>query len=119
MGHTYSFEVTDKSIAWVVDGVTYRKEDISDFADVKQSVHASAFQEFISVWGKSASDPGEGIPAFRTGLGVLDDNSNSFPLYSGTRDPLGMATVDFRVFPWLVSQPQHQQFPLFCHDPFL
>jgi len=87
--HTYSFEVTDNSIAWVVDGVTYRKEDIASFPDVQQAVRSRAFQEFASVWGKSSREPGEGIPAFRAGLSLLDQNSNSFPIYAGYKRPGG------------------------------
>lgn len=81
--HVYSFHITDSSISWNVDGVTYRKEDISKHPDVQQAVRTSSFQEFASVWGKSSSEPGEGIPEFRAGLGLLDQNSNSFPIYAG------------------------------------
>merc|ERR1712232_331856 len=50
--HTYSFAITDKSIAWLVDGISYRTVDIAAFPDVGHAVASSAFQEFISVWGK-------------------------------------------------------------------
>merc|ERR1712110_582718 len=43
--HTYAFDISETSIAWVVDGVTYRTVDISDLPDVKQAVSSSAFQE--------------------------------------------------------------------------
>lgn len=53
-------------------------------------MRTSAFQEFASVWGKSSSEPGEGIPAFREALGLLDTNSNSFPIYAGFRRGLSV-----------------------------
>jgi len=78
--HSYAFELTDTSVAWIVDGVTYRKVTITGFPDVVSAIQSSALQELASVWGKSKSDAGEGIPAFREALGTLDSNSNKFPL---------------------------------------
>jgi len=85
--HTYTFAVTDHSIAWMVDGVSYRTVDLTDFSDVQQAIASSAFQEFISVWGKSASELGEGILAFREGLGLLDENTSNFPIFAGYQRP--------------------------------
>eukprot|EP00441_Pelagodinium_beii_P047572 CAMPEP_0197622608 /NCGR_PEP_ID=MMETSP1338-20131121/2841_1 /TAXON_ID=43686 ORGANISM="Pelagodinium beii, Strain RCC1491" /NCGR_SAMPLE_ID=MMETSP1338 /ASSEMBLY_ACC=CAM_ASM_000754 /LENGTH=255 /DNA_ID=CAMNT_0043192351 /DNA_START=60 /DNA_END=827 /DNA_ORIENTATION=+ len=100
--HTYSFDITDSSISWVVDGVTYRKEDISKHPDVKAAVSDSSFQEFASVWGKSSSEPGEGIPEFQAGLSLLDHNSNSFPIFAGykrlPRRRLRGVDLEFQVF---------------------
>ncbi|CAE8742463.1 unnamed protein product [Polarella glacialis] len=81
--HTYAVDLTDSSVAWVVDGVTYRKEDITSLADVVAAVRSSAFQELVSVWGKSSRDAGEGIPEFREALGILDRNQNNFPIHAG------------------------------------
>jgi len=92
--HTFAFEITDASISWIVDGETYRKEDITRFSDVQQSVRTSAFQEFASVWGKSSSEPGEGIAAFREALGLLDTNSNSFPIHAGFRRALAAGNFE-------------------------
>eukprot|EP00930_Biecheleria_cincta_P084232 TRINITY_DN73725_c0_g1_i1.p1 TRINITY_DN73725_c0_g1~~TRINITY_DN73725_c0_g1_i1.p1 ORF type:complete len:293 (-),score=28.53 TRINITY_DN73725_c0_g1_i1:71-949(-) len=81
--HTYAFHVTATNLSWLVDGVTYRTVDLAEFQDVATTVHAASLEEFISVWGRSSTEPGEGIPAFRDGLGVLDRNVNSFPVNAG------------------------------------
>eukprot|EP00413_Alexandrium_margalefii_P001185 CAMPEP_0204511776 /NCGR_PEP_ID=MMETSP0661-20131031/608_1 /ASSEMBLY_ACC=CAM_ASM_000606 /TAXON_ID=109239 /ORGANISM="Alexandrium margalefi, Strain AMGDE01CS-322" /LENGTH=305 /DNA_ID=CAMNT_0051516873 /DNA_START=158 /DNA_END=1075 /DNA_ORIENTATION=+ len=83
--HTYSFHVTETSVAWVVDGVTYRQVDIRPFPDVVDNARSGNFQEFVSVWGRSSHEPGEGIPAFRAALGLLDNNRNQFPISAGYR----------------------------------
>lgn len=80
---TYTYEMTETSISWKVDGVAYRTEDIAAFPDVQAALRDSKMQEFVSVWGKSSSEPGEGIPEFRAGLDVLDRNPNKFPIYAG------------------------------------
>eukprot|EP00404_Azadinium_spinosum_P003342 CAMPEP_0180434354 /NCGR_PEP_ID=MMETSP1036_2-20121128/9910_1 /TAXON_ID=632150 /ORGANISM="Azadinium spinosum, Strain 3D9" /LENGTH=359 /DNA_ID=CAMNT_0022440221 /DNA_START=93 /DNA_END=1172 /DNA_ORIENTATION=+ len=81
--HIYAFKLSDTSIEFVVDGKTYRKEDIGHLPDVQASVRGSEFQKFISLWGKSSSEPPEGIPEFRADMGVLDGNTHEFPLYAG------------------------------------
>eukprot|EP00405_Crypthecodinium_cohnii_P009012 CAMPEP_0206429184 /NCGR_PEP_ID=MMETSP0324_2-20121206/6090_1 /ASSEMBLY_ACC=CAM_ASM_000836 /TAXON_ID=2866 /ORGANISM="Crypthecodinium cohnii, Strain Seligo" /LENGTH=342 /DNA_ID=CAMNT_0053894817 /DNA_START=46 /DNA_END=1071 /DNA_ORIENTATION=+ len=81
--HTYAFQITESSVSFLVDGVNYRTINTSPYADVKGSALANNFQEFISVWGKSSADPGEGIPAFREAMGVLDNNHNAFPITAG------------------------------------
>eukprot|EP00913_Durusdinium_trenchii_P034963 g32705.t1 len=82
--HEYGFELSDNSIAFKVDGVAYRTVDIRNHQehrrlprDVKNAIWTSSLQKFISVWGKSASDPGEGIMEFRNAMGLL--NGNHFP----------------------------------------
>merc|ERR1712113_267001 len=81
--HTYAFVLSETSVEWSVDGVAYRKEDLSAFFDVKSSISSGRLQEFISVWGKSLAEPGEGIPAFQAGLSKLDYNTNTFPIHAG------------------------------------
>eukprot|EP00440_Ansanella_granifera_P073224 gb/GFBE01079458.1/.p1 GENE.gb/GFBE01079458.1/~~gb/GFBE01079458.1/.p1 ORF type:complete len:307 (+),score=54.45 gb/GFBE01079458.1/:1-921(+) len=85
--HTFAFVLDETSVSWTVDGVTYRKEDITMLGDVASSIRSSKLQEFVSVWGKSSSDPGEGIPEFQAGLGKLDHNPNHFPIYAGFKIP--------------------------------
>jgi len=81
--HTYAFDITEDSVSWLVDGEVYRTEPIAQYTDVRGAAQSSAFREFVSVWGKSSSEPGEGIPEFQNGLGKLDDNPNNFPLLAG------------------------------------
>lgn len=85
--HTFEFALDHTRVAWKVDGVVYREEIQSKFSDVKSAISTSALQEFVSVWGKSLSDPGEGIPEFRAGLSVLDTNRNMFPIFAGFKLP--------------------------------
>jgi len=75
--HEYGFELSENFIAFKVDGIAYRTVDINNHQDVKSAIWSSSLQEFISVWGKSSSDPGEGIMEFRNAMGVL--NGNNFP----------------------------------------
>jgi len=91
--HTFAFEITDTNVSWIVDGKTYRTEDITGFPDVQQSAMTSAFQEFASVWGKSSSEPFKSTPAFQEAVGLLDTNSNSFPIQAGFRR--GLAEGNF------------------------
>jgi len=81
--HTYAFNITHDTVSWVVDGVAYRTESIADHSDVSGSASSSSFREFVSVWGKSSSEPGEGIPEFQNALGKLDHNTHAFPLSAG------------------------------------
>mmetsp|Transcript_84526 Transcript_84526/g.217735 ORF Transcript_84526/g.217735 Transcript_84526/m.217735 type:complete len:268 (-) Transcript_84526:150-953(-) len=81
--HTYGFRIEGSRIKWIVDGETYRTEDVSSLWDVKHAISNSRFQEFISVWGKNSTEEGEGIPEFRAGLGLMDNNHNHFPVYAG------------------------------------
>jgi len=81
--HTYAFDITDDTVSWVVDGVAYRTESIAHHSDVRGSAHSNSFREFVSVWGKSSSEPGEGIPEFQDALGKLDYNTHTFPLLAG------------------------------------
>lgn len=81
--HTYAFNITQDRIAWVVDGVAYRTESILHYGDVQDSAQSSAFRSFVSVWGKSSNEPGEGIPQFQDALGKLDHNTNAFPVRAG------------------------------------
>mmetsp|Transcript_103900 Transcript_103900/g.334849 ORF Transcript_103900/g.334849 Transcript_103900/m.334849 type:complete len:321 (-) Transcript_103900:460-1422(-) len=78
--HTYAFDITTDSISWLVDGVAYRTVATDGFPDAHAAAQSSSFKEFISVWGKSSAEAGEGIPEFRNALGVLDSNTNAFPL---------------------------------------
>mmetsp|Transcript_103905 Transcript_103905/g.333052 ORF Transcript_103905/g.333052 Transcript_103905/m.333052 type:complete len:152 (-) Transcript_103905:188-643(-) len=64
----------------MVDGVAYRTVATDSFLDAHTAAQSGSFREFISVWGKSSADAGEGIPAFRDALGILDSNMNVFPL---------------------------------------
>eukprot|EP00931_Biecheleriopsis_adriatica_P076185 TRINITY_DN4991_c0_g1_i4.p1 TRINITY_DN4991_c0_g1~~TRINITY_DN4991_c0_g1_i4.p1 ORF type:complete len:270 (-),score=26.67 TRINITY_DN4991_c0_g1_i4:84-821(-) len=90
--HTYAFDITENSISWLVDGVVYRKVFTRDFHDALTASRASAFRQFISVWGQSASDGHpEGVPAYVAAKGVLNENSNTFPLTSSFRLPEGAA----------------------------
>eukprot|EP00435_Cladocopium_sp_Y103_P042623 s900_g11.t2 len=75
--HEYGFELSDNFIAFKVDGIAYRTVDIRNHQDVRSAIWSSSLQQFISVWGKSSSDPGEGIMEFRNAMGVL--NGNHFP----------------------------------------
>lgn len=75
--HEYGFELSDNFIAFKVGGIAYRTVDIRNHQDVKSAIWSSSLQQFISVWGKSSSDPGEGIMEFRNAMGVL--NGNHFP----------------------------------------
>mmetsp|Transcript_41107 Transcript_41107/g.106318 ORF Transcript_41107/g.106318 Transcript_41107/m.106318 type:complete len:318 (-) Transcript_41107:56-1009(-) len=81
--HEYGFVLSDTHVGYTVDGVVYRKVDISGFPDVKASISGRRLQPFISVWGKSSKDEGEGIPEFQEGLSKLDKNANRFPIYAG------------------------------------
>mmetsp|Transcript_119967 Transcript_119967/g.334673 ORF Transcript_119967/g.334673 Transcript_119967/m.334673 type:complete len:266 (+) Transcript_119967:11-808(+) len=83
--HNYTFNITESNVAFVVDGVAYRSMDITPFPDLVSAIQCSAFAVFASVWGKSSQDEGEGIPAFRNALGVLDRNPNLFPVFAGFR----------------------------------
>eukprot|EP00931_Biecheleriopsis_adriatica_P123501 TRINITY_DN9854_c0_g1_i1.p1 TRINITY_DN9854_c0_g1~~TRINITY_DN9854_c0_g1_i1.p1 ORF type:complete len:268 (-),score=53.67 TRINITY_DN9854_c0_g1_i1:83-817(-) len=81
--HTYSFDISDTSVAWLVDGVTYRKEDLAAFPDVVTAAQSSSFQEFASVWGQDAEKVRGGkLHGFSAALGVLDANSNQFPVHA-------------------------------------
>lgn len=87
--HTYTFRISESSIVWEVDGAAYRSIDIRPYPDVVGAARDNRFQLFASVWGRSSHEPGEGIPAFRNALGLLDYNRNPFPLYAGIRRPDG------------------------------
>jgi len=81
--HTYSFDISDESLAWVVDGVTYRKEDLAAYPDVVTAMQSSAFQEFVSVWGQDSEKVRGGkLQGFSAALGSLDANSNQFPVHA-------------------------------------
>eukprot|EP00441_Pelagodinium_beii_P035113 CAMPEP_0197628326 /NCGR_PEP_ID=MMETSP1338-20131121/6677_1 /TAXON_ID=43686 ORGANISM="Pelagodinium beii, Strain RCC1491" /NCGR_SAMPLE_ID=MMETSP1338 /ASSEMBLY_ACC=CAM_ASM_000754 /LENGTH=260 /DNA_ID=CAMNT_0043199287 /DNA_START=539 /DNA_END=1322 /DNA_ORIENTATION=+ len=81
--HTYSFEISDTSLAWLVDGVTYRKEDLAAFHDVVTAIRSSALQEFASVWGQDSEKVRGGkLQGFSSALGSLDTNSNQFPVHA-------------------------------------
>jgi len=80
--HTYSIHISNSTISWVADGVAYRTIDFTPFPDVVEHVGNSDFKVFASLWGRSERDPVIGIPAFRDALGVLENNSNHFPLYA-------------------------------------
>lgn len=97
--HTYGFEITDTTLAFTVDGKTYRTEDISHLSDVTHAIQTSAFEQFASVWGRSSHDEPEGIPEFRAGLGLLDDNANQFPVYAGYVMPAERRLTGFLVLP--------------------
>jgi len=85
--HTYAFIITAGSISWMVDGVAYRTVATDSFPDVRTAAQSGLFREFISVWGKSSAEAGEGIPEFRNALGVLDSNTNVFPLIAYFQGP--------------------------------
>mmetsp|Transcript_94287 Transcript_94287/g.224509 ORF Transcript_94287/g.224509 Transcript_94287/m.224509 type:complete len:254 (-) Transcript_94287:173-934(-) len=79
--HEYGFELSENSVAFKVDGVAYRTADITNHPDVRAAIWSSSLQEFVSVWGKSSRDPGEGIKEFQDAMGVLD--GNRFPAVAG------------------------------------
>lgn len=78
--HEYAFEISDRTVKWLVDGAVVQQEDVSHYPDLVANVRSSSLQQFASVWGKSASDEGEGIPIFRQQLGLLSQNTNHFPI---------------------------------------
>ncbi|CAE7356830.1 XTH1 [Symbiodinium pilosum] len=80
--HEFGFELGDNSISFKVDGVPYRTVDIQHHEDVRSSIWSTSLQEFVSVWGQSSQDPGEGIPEFQNALGLLDSIPNGFPRYA-------------------------------------
>ncbi|CAE7509264.1 XTH1 [Symbiodinium natans] len=80
--HEFGFELGDDTIAFKVDGVPYRTVNIQNHGDVRASIWSTSLQEFVSVWGQSSQDPGEGIPEFQNALGLLDSNPNGFPRYA-------------------------------------
>lgn len=81
--HNYSYDISDTSLAWVVDGVTYRKEDLAAFPDVLTAIQSSSFQEFASVWGQDSEKiRGGKLQGFSAALGSLDENSNPFPVHA-------------------------------------
>mmetsp|Transcript_18038 Transcript_18038/g.40673 ORF Transcript_18038/g.40673 Transcript_18038/m.40673 type:complete len:265 (-) Transcript_18038:56-850(-) len=77
--HEYAFHLEDETVSFKVDGVTYRSVDIRHHNDVQASIWSTSLQQFVSVWGQSSSDPGEGIPEFQFRLGLLDENILLFP----------------------------------------
>jgi len=80
--HEYGFDLGDNSISFKVDGVAYRTTDIQNYDDVRASIWSTNFQEFVSVWGQSSQDPGEGVPDFQNAMGLLDANPYGFPRYA-------------------------------------
>lgn len=76
--HTYTFNITHSSIAWLVDNVTYRTEDISSFGDMLSGVRRDGLRKFVSLWGRSSRDS----YGYWDHLGVMDDNANNFPLHA-------------------------------------
>lgn len=50
--HTYSFDITDDSVSWLVDGIAYRTEAIAHHKDVQASAQSSAFGEFCLCVGQ-------------------------------------------------------------------
>jgi len=78
--HTYTFELSETTVKWLVDGIEYRSQDITGFPDAQNSIRSWAFRPFISFWGKTSKDPALGVPEFRKLMGKLDWNGNPFPL---------------------------------------
>jgi len=51
--HMYTIVVDRYFISWLVDGKTYRVEDISDYNDLTSSLAAKAFEVYLSLWGQN------------------------------------------------------------------
>lgn len=80
--HTYSFHVTPTTVQWLVDGIVYRTMDVTPFGDVKWTVNNHRFRPYLSLWGKTWSDPKVGVSRFRNLQGMLNDNKYPFPLFA-------------------------------------
>lgn len=78
--HTYTFDLNGGSVKWIVDGVTYRTQDINSFPDAQGAVNGYHFRAFVSLWGKTQSDYFVACPEFVNAFGRLDSNPNGLPL---------------------------------------
>ncbi|CAK0876042.1 unnamed protein product, partial [Prorocentrum cordatum] len=66
--HEYVIDIDCCSMALVVDGHTYRTEDISYFPDMRRDLNQSMLEEHLSVWGQNGSDGGWAE------MGILENN---------------------------------------------
>lgn len=78
--HEYTIEISGSTIKWIVDGTSYRVEDMSAFPDMLNTIASSKFQILLSLWGKSTSSRPW------SAMGVLESNENPFPLEALFRD---------------------------------
>lgn len=78
--HTYTIEITETEVKWLVDWKEYRTMDYTSFGDMTSAVQESRFKRFLSVWGKASYEPLGACQEFTDALGQLDDNPGPFPL---------------------------------------
>lgn len=78
--HNYTIKIAGVTIEWIVDDTTYRVVDMSTHSDMLNTIASMQFQVLLSVWGRSKQE------ANWNALGVLDDNSNVFPIKAFFKD---------------------------------
>merc|ERR1712046_178629 len=76
--HTYDIEVSEKYIRWIVDDKVYRKEDISDFPNLKKTIADSGLQLQTSLW---AQESAAGTSGWKK-MGIILHSKEEFPLYA-------------------------------------
>jgi len=80
--HTYTIDTSNNLVKWLVDGIVYRAEDVSFAPDMVNTINSWQFGAFLSLWGRSSSEPTESWTTFWDKMGVLNSNNNLFPVHA-------------------------------------
>jgi len=79
--HTYTIKVGPHSISWLVDGKTYRVEDVGNYTDLMSRVAEKQFEVQFSFWGQNLTSRAP----FWGAEGFLED-VGGFPVTASFKD---------------------------------
>lgn len=72
--HTYALKLTATTIEWLVDGRSYRREDVGAFSDMVETIAKKKFQTNLAAWGQNRTS------GSWAEMGYFEDSTHPFPL---------------------------------------
>lgn len=72
--HTYTIDVNDTLISWMVDETTVREQDMTHYSDMVKSIKKGTLEARFSLWAQNATT------AQSAEMGMIEDNGGEFPV---------------------------------------
>lgn len=72
--HTYTIDVNDTMVSWIVDETTVREQDMMHYSDMVKSIKKNKLEARFSVWAQNATT------AQSAEMGMIEDNGGEFPV---------------------------------------